>query len=122
MMDNPGHVLKQGMFAEVHIITESREKALTVPVDAVIQRAGENYVFTVVDGKAKENKVKTGISDTKLIEITEGLAEGDQVIVLGQQSLVDGSQVTVQGGGSTGQAGQPAEAGKPGAVQPKGEN
>lgn len=97
-MDNPDRVLKQGMYAEVHIVTDRSEKALTVPVDAMTPRAGENIVFTVVDGTAKENKVKVGISDGKITEITEGLVEGDQVIVLGQQGLADGSKVAVQGG------------------------
>lgn len=104
-MDNPEHVLKQGMFAEVHIATDRKEKALTVPVDAVVARSGDNYVFTVVEGKAKENKVKAGISDGKVNEIIEGLSEGDQAIVLGQQGLINGSPVLVQGAqeGSSGQ-------------------
>ncbi|TEB11485.1 efflux RND transporter periplasmic adaptor subunit [Pelotomaculum propionicicum] len=97
-MDNPNHVLKQGMFAEVHIITDRSEKALTVPVDAIVQKSGENYVYTVVEGTAKENKVSVGISDGKVTEITAGLTEGDQVIVLGQQGLVNGAKVIVQGG------------------------
>jgi len=117
-MDNPGHVLKQGMFAEVHIITDRIEKALTVPVDAVVQKSGENFVFTVADGTAKENKVKIGISDGKVTEITEGLAEGDQAIVLGQQGLVTGSKVIVQDG----QGGKPAQGSQPNqGDQPKGE-
>ncbi|MCL5290135.1 MAG: efflux RND transporter periplasmic adaptor subunit [Firmicutes bacterium] len=104
-MDNPEHVLKQGMFAKVHIATDRKEKALTLPVDAVVARSGDNYVFTVVEGKAKENKVKVGISDGKVTEIIEGLAEGDQAIVLGQQGLINGSPVLVQGAqeGSSGQ-------------------
>lgn len=123
-MDNPERVLKQGMFAEVHIATDRKEKVLTVPVDAVVPRAGENIVFTVVDGKAKENKVKVGISDGKVTEILEGLAEGDQVIVLGQQGLVNGSLVLVQGaqGGQTGQGGNPAQGSQADQDgQPKGE-
>lgn len=117
-MDNPGRVLKQGMFAEVHIITDRSENALTVPIDAVVQKSGENVVFTVADGTAKENKVKVGISDGKVVEITEGLAEGDQAIVLGQQGLVTGSKVIVQDGqgGKPAQGSQPAQGG-----QPKGE-
>lgn len=102
-MDNPEHLLKQGMFAEVHIATDRKEKVLTVPVDAVVAKGGENFVFTVVEDKAKENKVKVGISDGKVTEIVEGLAEGDQAIVLGQQGLVNGSSVLVQGA----QGGQP---------------
>ncbi|MCL6635504.1 MAG: efflux RND transporter periplasmic adaptor subunit, partial [Peptococcaceae bacterium] len=114
-MANPDHVLKQGMFAEVHIVTGRSEKALTVPVDAVVNRSGETIVFSVSDGTARENKVKTGISDGKVTEIVEGLSEGDQVIVLGQQGLVNGAKVVVQGaqGGQTGGPGKPGQGGQP---------
>lgn len=117
-MDNPDRVLKQGMFAEVHIVTDRSEQALTVPVDAVVQRTGENYVYTLAEGAAKENKVKVGISDGKVTEIIEGLAAGDQVIVLGQQGLVNGSKVVTQGGpgGKPVQGSAPDQGG-----QPKGE-
>lgn len=114
-MDNPGHVLKQGMFAEVHIALDRSQNALAVPVDAVVQKAGEYVVYTVVDGAAKENKVKVGISDGKLTEIVEGLSEGDQVVTTGQESLVNGAKVMVQEG-QPGGAGRPDQGG-----QPKGE-
>lgn len=97
-LENPDRVLKQGMFAEVHISIDHKENVLTVPVDAVLQRSGENLVYTVADGIARENRVEVGISNGKLAEITGGLNEGDQVIVLGQQGLVDGAKVTVAGG------------------------
>lgn len=108
-LENPDRVLKQGMFAEVHISTDRKENVLTVPVDAVVQKSGENIVYTVVDGAARENRVKVGISDGKVTEITGGLNEGDQVIVLGQQGLVDGTKVIVQGA----QGSQPDQGGKP---------
>lgn len=120
-MDNPDRVLKQGMFAEVHIVTDRIEQALTVPVDAIVQRTGENYVYTVAEDAAKENKVKVGISDGKVTEIIEGLAEGDQVIILGQQGLVNGSKVVVQGG-QGGPGGKPVQGSAPDqGGQPKGE-
>jgi len=97
-MDNPGRVLKQGMFAEVHFTTDKSEGVLAVPVDALVARSGGNVVYTVRDGMAREVQVKTGISDGKVTEIVSGLQEGDQVIVLGQQGLVDGARVAVSGG------------------------
>lgn len=118
-LDNPERVLKQGMFAEVHIITDRSEGALAVPVDALVTKSGMSVVFTVKDGQARENQVKTGIADGKVTEIISGLQEGDQVIVLGQQGLLDGSKVTVQGGGQGGKPGQDGQPGQGG--QPKGE-
>ncbi|MCL6634433.1 MAG: efflux RND transporter periplasmic adaptor subunit [Peptococcaceae bacterium] len=97
-MDNPGRILKQGMFAEVHIVTDRSEGALTVPVDALVARSGGSVVFIVQEGQAREKQVQTGISDGRVTEIVSGLNEGDQVIVMGQQGLVDGSRVVVGGG------------------------
>lgn len=92
-MDNPNRVLKQGMFAQVHIVTDRREGVLLAPVDALVAKSGTDVVFTVEGGLAKENKVKTGISDGKVFEILSGLQEGAQVVVMGQQGLVDGFKV-----------------------------
>jgi len=39
------------------------------------------YVFIYNDGETKLTKVTTGIQDNTFIQITEGLAEGDEVIV-----------------------------------------
>jgi len=110
-VDNPGQVLKQGMFAEVHIVTDRSEGVLTVPVDALVARSGGSVVFTVRDGQARENQVRTGISDGKVVEIISGVQEGDQVIVLGQQGLVDGARVAVSGGQDAGAGSLPGVAG-----------
>ncbi|OPX92232.1 MAG: Multidrug resistance protein MdtA precursor [Pelotomaculum sp. PtaB.Bin104] len=110
-MDNPGQALKQGMFAEVHIATDRSEGALTVPVNALVARSDGSVVYTVQNGVAKEVQVKAGISDGRVTEITGGLQEGDQVVVLGQQSLVDGARVLV-GGGEDKANSQPGAQGK----------
>lgn len=120
-MDNSGGVLKQGMFAEVRLIVGRSENALIVPVDAVVARNNENIVFTVVEGKARENKVQVGLTDGRVTEITGGLVQGDQVVIVGQQGLVDGARVVVQGAQSPqGLQGSQGPADVPGGP-PKGE-
>lgn len=47
----------------------------------------EEVVFLVVNGKAKQVKVKTGIQDNMYIQILEGLKEGDEVIVAPYRSI-----------------------------------
>ena len=94
-LDNPGEVLKQGMFAEVRLAVGRSEGALTVPVDALLTRSDGTAVYTVKDGVAKKTRVETGISDGSVVEIKSGLQEGDWVVVVGQQGLVDGAKVMV---------------------------
>ncbi|OPY59330.1 MAG: Macrolide export protein MacA [Pelotomaculum sp. PtaU1.Bin035] len=121
-MDNPGQLLKQGMFTEVHFTTDRSEGVLTVPVDALAERSGSSVVLTVQDGQARENPVKTGISDGKVTEIISGLQEGDQVIVLGQQGLVNGSKVVVSEDKDEGAKSRPAGEGSVGLGGAQGKN
>jgi RND family efflux transporter MFP subunit len=101
-VDNPDDKLKAGMFANVKIITEEKENAITVPENAVIQRGNENFVYTVqadTDDSsvktAKKTPVGLGLNIDNMVEITEGLKAGDEVIVRGQTTLADGSRVNV---------------------------
>ena len=49
------------------------------------------------DGKAVANKVRTGIETREYIEISEGIAAGDQVIVQGNDKLKNGAAVVAPG-------------------------
>jgi RND family efflux transporter MFP subunit len=112
-LDNPDGILKQGMYAEVSLVTDTAEDVLTVPVDAVLNRDGRRIVFVVEGGEAKERTVTVGLTDGRLAEIKDGLKEGEQVAVAGNQSLTNGSKVIVSGGPGAGAAaaGGPAPAG-----------
>jgi multidrug efflux pump subunit AcrA (membrane-fusion protein) len=101
-VDNPDDKLKAGMFANVKIITEEKENVLTVPENAVLQRADQQFVYTVVSDTedqtiniAKKTVVSTGLNVGGITEITEGLQIGDQVVTRGQTTLNDGSRVNV---------------------------
>jgi HlyD family secretion protein len=84
---------RPGMSASVDIFTSRKADILTVPIQAVTTRtdttmaksAGPEDIRTLVfvsDGKyALARDVKTGIQDNVNIEILNGLAEGDTVIV-----------------------------------------
>ncbi|MEW6276893.1 MAG: efflux RND transporter periplasmic adaptor subunit [Bacillota bacterium] len=118
-LDNPAGILKQGMYAEVHLVTDTAEEVLTVPVEAVLNKDGRRVVFVVEGGEAKERTVIVGLTDGRLAEIKEGLKEGEQIVVTGNQSLTNGSKVIVsgaQGGGaSAGGTGPQGAPGTPGA-------
>lgn len=59
--------------------------------------------MAVEDGMAKEIAVKTGLSSAELVEITEGLTAGQDIILKGNHLVADGQKVEVvnaQGGSS----------------------
>ena len=60
-------------------------------------------MFTVSGSMAAAHKVSTGIETNSDIEITDGLSEGDSVIVMGQENLKEGAMVKVM---NTPQAGK----------------
>lgn len=94
-IDNAGHVLKPGMFAEVQL-SKGSTNALTVPREAVLGNEGQKYVWVVENQRALKREVQTGGSDGKVVSILSGLREGDEVILSGQESIEEGVQVYVR--------------------------
>lgn len=100
-LNNKDGDLKAGMVAVLDLQTGLSQGTVTVPVDALLERDGQYWVYVLEDGKAKEVTVKKGITDGQLVEITEGLQEGQDVIVSGNHLVTDGQRVKVvdsQGG------------------------
>lgn len=112
-LPNPDARIKQGMFARVRLAVRESKNAAVVPVDSVINRPDGKYLFVVQNGKAKEVKIETGISEGGRVEVTSGgLKTGDLVVTLGQQSLVDGMAVRMSQEGKPGSPGAKTEGGK----------
>lgn len=78
---NRGNTLRPGAFARVDIVTDDAEMALTVPTSAIVTFAGLEKVFLVNDGKAVEKPISTGQRTNEWTEVTEGVHNGDLVIV-----------------------------------------
>jgi HlyD family secretion protein len=103
-IQNPPRTLRPGMTASADIVTKTNENALSVPLQSVAVRTvdqlakkGEKrkdaestykadkdgfveIVFCVESGKAVAKQVKTGIQSDQLIEILDGLKEGDEIV------------------------------------------
>lgn len=92
-IENPDRKLRAGMFASIILHLQHVDNALTLPKDA-IQGVGDNsFVYTVVDGKARQQRVKVGLTDLTYAQVTGGLDASSVVIVAGGQSLTDGTTV-----------------------------
>jgi HlyD family secretion protein len=92
---NPGHLLKPGMFAKIEMVLKENPNALAVPKDAVLKEDGKEFVFTVEGNQAFRKPVVTGIEQERLIEIVEGVKDGDKIVVRGQESLKDRSTIRI---------------------------
>ena len=87
--DNPDMFLKPDMYGDVKIATSSDKTGLHVPRSAVLRSGQRDIVFVRRSaGKFTPREVKPGIPlDNDRIEILEGLAPGEQVVVSGQFML-----------------------------------
>ena len=88
-------VLQAGMFGRISIDYDQRADALVVPRNALLEGEGEPAVYVVAEGKVQRRLVKPGYMDGSWVEIRDGLAVGDRVVVAGKAALRDGSAVTV---------------------------
>jgi HlyD family secretion protein len=89
--DDPPPGLRSGMSAEVNVIVQERPNALLAPA-AGLDPFG--HAFVVSGGKLERRTLKTGLRDLLHVEVVEGLAEGDQVVVGGSPDLPPGTRVT----------------------------
>jgi membrane fusion protein (multidrug efflux system) len=89
---NPSGVLRQGMFMTVTVQGDV-EPTLLVPEEAIVPERGRSYVFVVRSGVVERHEVKTGKRRPGDVEIVEGLAEHDRVVIEGTQNVRDGTRV-----------------------------
>lgn len=78
---NQGRKLRIGMTAQVSIVLDSAADVLTLPIGAVTREKGESFVQVMQGGEPQKRPVKTGLTDKVRIQITEGLQEGDEVVI-----------------------------------------
>ena len=107
-MANPDKAILPGMFVRADIVKEEKKDVIAIPLYTIISRNDHHYVFVARDGHAVKQPVTTGIQDGWLVEITTGLAQGDQLIVQGQRQLDDGQAIKVITSRDQGAAPQPA--------------
>ena len=95
--DNPGEILKPGMFADAHIYASLIPNAVSIPTEALIRTAeGERVVVALSGGVFDVLPVTTGIESGDRVQIISGLKPGEHVVTSGQ-FLLD-SEESLRGG------------------------
>lgn len=87
--------LRPGMFARVRLLTSEVKDALMVPEESLFPVGEDKYVYRIVDGRARRQKVDIGLRRDAKVEIVGGLAAGDVVVTAGQPKIRDGAPVKV---------------------------
>lgn len=98
LLDNPGNLIKPGMFARAAIEIDRVRAAVVVPLEAVVPGKDGLTVVTVGDDAVAHRRiVKTGASDSAGIAILEGVQAGERVVTLSTSPVKDGVKVRVGG-------------------------
>jgi cobalt-zinc-cadmium efflux system membrane fusion protein len=81
---DPDRLLKPEMFATFRISVGETEKAVAVPVNAVIYRGAEASVWVALDGnRFMLRRIRPGIRAGDMVEVTDGLNDGERVVTGG---------------------------------------
>ncbi len=92
-INNKSKELKPELIAEVKIQTKAFDKMITIPTE-VITRVDNGYIVYVNNnGIAESREVKIMKRTGNLVAISEGLRDGDNLIIVGYQNLIDGQAI-----------------------------
>ncbi|WP_245601628.1 efflux RND transporter periplasmic adaptor subunit [Hamadaea tsunoensis] len=85
---------RPGMNAVAHLRVREAADTVAVPAAAVFSAEGHDMVWVrAADGKAERRPVTVGVSGADLVQITDGLLAGDQVVVTGVDKVHSGDQL-----------------------------
>ena len=94
-IDGTPEDLKPGMTAAVEILVAKKDDVLTIPVQCIVETGKKFYCWVQTEGNEVEKReVILGPSNDKVIEVKDGLNEGDQVL-LNPRATQDDARDTV---------------------------
>ncbi len=93
---NRSGMLVPGSFARIELVLNRITNAVMIPTQALVPELKGQKVFVARQGKAVGIPVKTGIRTDTEVQITEGLAPGDSLIVSGFMQLKAGSPLVIK--------------------------
>ncbi|TCH63593.1 efflux RND transporter periplasmic adaptor subunit [Acinetobacter sp. ANC 4862] len=89
--------LRQDMTVSVNVETDRRERALTIPNDALSSIKGNKAVVLLVRyGKIQHQQVTLGLRGLAMSEVVSGLSKGDHVLADAESSLKEGARVRLK--------------------------
>jgi len=87
---NGDGLLKPGQFATVRVTQSKPENAVMIPASAIKTEGDLNTVYVVKDGAVRERLIQTGLLENDLIQVKQGIAEGETIATSNLNELFDG--------------------------------
>ncbi len=89
------HPLKAGMFARVRFMSIADRDELTIPREALVGSMKNPQVFVVDGAVARLRDIVVGSEIGTRLVVLGGLADGETIVVNGQNNLKDSAAVTI---------------------------
>lgn len=103
IIPNEEKLLRPGLLMSVDLMKDERQTIL-IPEEVLIQEGGKSFAYVIKkDGEqtvAKKTEIRTASRAGGRVEITQGLAEGDQIVTHGALKIRDGQAVVVAATGT----------------------
>jgi RND family efflux transporter MFP subunit len=93
--NNSKYPLKAGMFGRVSFASIKNNKSIFIPREALVGSVKNAKLFVVENGIAKERNIVIGNAYDDMLEILDGVKEGEQIVVNGQNNLKNNYRVKV---------------------------
>ncbi|HVO72548.1 MAG TPA: efflux RND transporter periplasmic adaptor subunit [Ignavibacteriaceae bacterium] len=93
--NNGRHPLKAGMFGRVSFTSIKNNESILIPREALVGSVKDAKLFVVENGVAKEKNIVIGNVYDDMLEVLQGVKEGDQIVVNGQNNLKNDYRVNV---------------------------
>ncbi|MDZ4811900.1 MAG: efflux RND transporter periplasmic adaptor subunit [Pseudomonadota bacterium] len=87
--------LRQNQRVSVRVLIENKPDVLLLRRGPFVEQSGGRHVFVVRDGIAERRAVRLGDSSLEAVEVLEGLAPGDNVVIAGTDLFQESSRVRI---------------------------
>lgn len=93
--DNPSNIIKSGINAEIKISSILASEAIVIERKNILTIDKKSVVFVAKSSKAEKREITLGKAIGVMVQVTQGLQEGDRLITEGQMLLNDGDKILV---------------------------
>lgn len=94
-LDNKDHAILPGMFVRAEVVKHRAQNAVSVPLYSVVARNDEQYVYVAQEGRAVKRQVTLGIMEGWRVQVSKGLAFGEQILVEGHRDVENNDAIKV---------------------------
>lgn len=94
-ISNSDAIIKGGVFAEINIAVDKATDVLTLPIACIMNEEQKSFVYVVNGDTVKKRYITIGLQNDSVVQVTDGLQEGEMVVAKGQNFIQDGSNIFV---------------------------